>query len=138
MCSEVHDDNKFVVDFLSFSVLNRLTARWQYISSLYESGELGEDVSDTQEVIEDMVYRAMAREYLELLKVALVGGQLTTDHSNPSDETMDQDDLSMDGPPQQLSRAAQSAMASEIISDLGGKLLHCPATCSSIVMTVLK
>uniref|UniRef100_A0A1B0D7F5 Uncharacterized protein n=1 Tax=Phlebotomus papatasi TaxID=29031 RepID=A0A1B0D7F5_PHLPP len=126
-----------VFAYLAPFMLNRLTARWQYISSLYESGELGEDVSDTQEVIEDMVYRAMAREYLELLKVALVGGQLTTDHSNPSDETMDQDDLSMDGPPQQLSRAAQSAMASEIISDLGGKLLHCPATCSSIVMTVL-
>uniref|UniRef100_A0A1B0CUW8 Uncharacterized protein n=1 Tax=Lutzomyia longipalpis TaxID=7200 RepID=A0A1B0CUW8_LUTLO len=125
-----------VFSYLAPFMLNRLTLRWQYISSLYERGELGEDVSDTQEVMEDMVYRAMAREYLELLKVALVGGQLTTDHGN-HDETMDQDDLSMDGPPQQLTRAAQSAMASEIISDLGGKLLHFPATCSSIVLTVL-
>ncbi|GAB0099470.1 Exportin-5 [Sergentomyia squamirostris] len=127
-----------VFAYLAPFMLNRLTARWQYISSLYETGELGEDVSDTQEVVEDIVYRALAREYLELLKVALVGGTLTTDHSNPmGDDTMDQDDLSMDGAPHQLTRAAQSAMASEIISDLGGKLLHCPATCSPIVLTVL-
>uniref|UniRef100_A0A182WDY0 Importin N-terminal domain-containing protein n=1 Tax=Anopheles minimus TaxID=112268 RepID=A0A182WDY0_9DIPT len=122
-------------------MLTRLTARWHYITSLYESGELGEDVSDTQEVLEDMLNRTLTREYIEVLKVALVGSTIDPTANSATDAPMaggmDQDDQSMDGTPQALTRAAQSAMTSEVISDLGGKLLRNQYTSNSIVMTVL-
>ncbi|XP_052872202.1 exportin-5 [Anopheles cruzii] len=120
-------------------VLTRLTTRWHYITSLYESGELGEDVSDTQEVLEDMLNRTLTREYIDVLKVALVGSSIdpTANASTDASSSMDQDDQSMDGPPQALTRAAQSAMTSEVISDLGGKLLRNQYTSNPIVMTVL-
>lgn len=126
-------------------MLNRLTTRWQYITSLYESGELSEEINDTQEVLEDMLNRTLTREYLEVLKVALVGGTITTTTNDRDclsgttiDTTMDQDDHSVDGPPQNLTRAAQSAIAAEVISDLGGKLLKNHHSCIPIVMTILK
>lgn len=119
-------------------MLSRLTARWQYITALYESGELGEDVSDTQEVLEDMLNRTLTREYIDVLKVALVGSTVDPMIPNATSEaTMDQDDQSMDGPPHALTRAAQTAMTSDVISDLGGKLLRNQYTCTPIVMTVL-
>lgn len=126
-----------------FSVLNRLTVRWQYISALYESGELGEDINDTQEVVEDMLNRTLTREYLDVLKVALVGGSLPTtlnerDGSTGTlDNIMDQDDHSMDIPAQ-TSRSSQSAMAAEVISDLGSKLLRNSETCDPICFTILR
>lgn len=122
-------------------MLTRLTARWQYITSLYESGELGEDINDTQEVVEDMLNRTLTREYLDVLKVALVGATITTainERDNPSGALeMDQDDHSMDIP-SQTTRATQSAMTSEVISDLGAKLLRNSATCDSICFTILR
>lgn len=122
------------------TVFNRLTARWQYITALYESGELGEDINDTQEVVEDMLNRTLTREYLDVLKVALVGATMPTiierdSSSNALD--MDQDDHSMDIPTQ-TTRATQSALASEVISDLGAKLLRNPVTCDSICHTILR
>lgn len=120
-----------------------MIARWQYISGLYESGELGEDINDTQEVVEDMLNRTLTREYLDVLKVALVGGSLPTtlserdNSSGALDNIMDQDDHSMDIPAQ-TSRATQSAMAAEVISDLGAKLLRCPETCDPIYLTILR
>lgn len=123
-------------------MLNRLTSRWQYITSLYESGELGGDVNDTNEVFEDMLNRTLTREYIDVLKVALVGGSLTSDHgiafSNSTENIMHQDDQSMDGVSPALTRAAQSAMASEVISELGSKLLRSQYTSTPIVMTVLR
>jgi exportin-5 len=123
-------------------VLQHLTTRWQYITELYESGTLNDDSNDTQEVIEDMLNRTLTREYLEVLKVALVGG--TCSETGAENMTggggvgaMDHEDQSMDGSPYTLTRAAQSAMAAEVISELGGKLLRYPYTCTSIVMTVL-
>lgn len=122
---------------------NRLTARWQYITALYESGELGEDITDTQEVLEDMLNRTLTREYLDVLKVALVGGTITptlSERDNSSgalDNIMDQDDQSMDIPAQ-TSRAHQSALAAEVISDLGAKLLRNHGTCDSICFTILR
>lgn len=132
---------------LSPYMLSRLTMRWKYIQELYERGQLGEDVNDdTQEVVEDMLNRLLTREYLDVLKVALVGSAGSSSNSAPnseqngaSDANMDHDDLSMDGQGNHtLTRAAQSAMASEVISELGGKLLKHPATCSPVVMTILR
>lgn len=122
-------------------MLNRLTNRWQYITALYESGELGEDINDTQEVVEDMLNRTLTREYLDVLKVALVGATITPANierdSSSGALDMDQDDHSMDIPTQ-TTRATQSALASEVISDLGAKLLRNPVTCDSICSTILR
>lgn len=123
-----------------FLVLHRLTQKWQYITALYESGELGDDVNDTQEVFEDMLNRTLTREYLDVMKVALVGGGLT-DTSNPTDANgmgMDHDDHSMDSAPHGVTRASQSAMAVEVISELGAKLLRCPHTCTPMVLAILR
>lgn len=131
-----------------------MTFRWEYISSLYASGELGEDVSDTQEVLEDMLNRTVTREYLDLLKVALVGGTITDrDHvglpgsggaggggvtTAGGTDAMEADDQSMDGSPHGVTRASQSALAAEVISELGGKLLRDPKTSTPLVMTILR
>lgn len=128
-----------------FLVLNRLTARWEYITRLYETGELGEDINDTQEVLEDMLNRCQTREYIELLKIALVGGALPSEMNSGGIEnttnmaSMDvNEETSMDGSPPSMTRATQNAMNSDVINDLGAKLLRYPYTSSTIVMTVLR
>lgn len=142
--------NAVVVPLLSHVapfMLNRLSVRWKYIQELYQRGQLTEDGNDdTQEVVEDMMNRLMTREWLDVLKAALVGtsGGVTSTVAelNPNggaEMAMDHDELSMDGQSgHNLTRAAQSAMASEVISELGGKLLKNPATCQPIVLTVLR
>ena len=121
-------------------MLNRLTTRWNYITSLYENGSLGDDTNnDAQEVLDDILNRTLTREYVDVLKVALVGGtnsDVATEIGNSS--MMDQDDhSSMDALPH-ITRAAQAAMQSDIISDLGRKLLATQTTCESIVFTIFK
>lgn len=50
--------------------MTHLSQRWEYITSLYESGKLEEEVgSESQEVLEDILVRNLTREYLEVLKV---------------------------------------------------------------------
>lgn len=155
-------------------MLSRLTAKWAYIAGLYESGELGSgsgaaggqntnDASDdagsadTAEVLEDMLNRTLTREYLDVIKVALVGGALSDAQPPPSAgmvaagstqdvcsgvgggmmEAMDEQ-ASMDSPPHNVTRASQSAMAAEVISELGARLLRCQQTCQPLVLTVLR
>lgn len=112
---------------------------------LYESGDLGEDITDTQEVIEDLLNRSMTKEYLEVLKTALVGGTFTMNSQSQEitasgmETGMEvQEEHSMDGTAPALTRATQSAMTSDVINDLGAKLLRSPYTSSSIVMTILR
>lgn len=122
-------------------MVNHLTARWEYIGSLYENGALGDDTTnDAQEVLDDILNRSLTREYLDVLKVALVGGTAGT----PSEindlgglAMMDQDDHSMDGMPHHT-RAAQAAMQSDIISELGRKLLSVQLTSEAILVTIFK
>lgn len=120
-------------------MLNRLTARWDYISSLYENGALGDDTNnDAQEVLDDILNRTLTREYLDVLKVALVGGTAGNAESEAGGNSMmDQDDHSMDALPH-VTRAAQAAMQSDIISELGRKLLSAQVTCEAIVYTIFK
>lgn len=122
-------------------MLNRLTTRWEYITSLYENGALGDDTNnDAQEVLDDILNRTLTREYLDVLKVALVGGTAgTADASDVGGggSMMDQDDHSMDALPH-VTRAAQAAMQSDIISELGRKLLTAQVTCEAIVYTIFK
>lgn len=123
--------------------MNRLTARWNYITSLYENGSLGDDTNnDAQEVLDDILNRTLTREYLDVLKVALVGGNNGPANNEVGNDAgtasmMDQDDHSMDALPH-ITRAAQAAMQSDIISDLGRKLLATQSTCESIVFTIFK
>ncbi|XP_017870503.1 PREDICTED: exportin-5 [Drosophila arizonae] len=118
----------------------RLTRRWIYISSLYESGQLNGEVNDTQEVLEDQLNRTLTREYLDVLKIALVGGQIGADHVNAAGGAnvvaMENEEHSMDSAPQ--SRASQSALLSDTISDLGGQLLRNGMIGNYILMTLLK
>ncbi|EDW56190.1 GM22721 [Drosophila sechellia] len=120
----------------------RLTRRWIYIASLYESGQLDGEVNDTQEVLEDQLNRTLTREYLDVLKIALVGGQIGADHvaaganANSNSVAMENEEHSMDSAPQ--SRASQSALLSDIISDLGGKLLRNGLIGNYVLMTLLK
>lgn len=142
---------------------SRLTTRWAYITSLYESGQLNNEDqtnnTDTAEVIEDMLNRSLTREYLNVLKIALIGDQIDQidcpvyhqnaiqqfhSHHNSignqgtiatNDVAMEPDEHSMDGVT--TSRAGQSSLLSDIISDLGGKLIRNSLTSNYILMTIL-
>ncbi|XP_037929021.1 exportin-5-like [Teleopsis dalmanni] len=115
---------------------DRLMTRWCYITSLYESGQLSEELNDSQEVLEDMLNRTLTREYLDILKIALVGGQISADNvACATIDVMDHDEHSMDGVTH--SRATQSALLSDIISDLGAKLLKNTITSNYILRTLL-
>lgn len=110
--------------------MSRLHTKWQQVIE-FRNREAQEDNGDTQEVLEDILTRVLTREYLDLLKVALVGGSLTPESNS---ETMETEDHSMDSPPPSHTR---SNMTTEVISDLGLILLRSEKTCQSIVLTVL-
>lgn len=110
-------------------MVTKLHAKWQHISEL-KGCEAQEDNADTQEVLEDILTRALTREYLDLLKVTLVGGSLTPETAQDSMET---EESSMDAP----STHARSNMTTEVISDLGTLLLRNEKTCQSLVLVVL-
>ncbi|KAK9885730.1 hypothetical protein WA026_012499 [Henosepilachna vigintioctopunctata] len=110
-------------------MLTRLHSKWQQVNEL-RNREIQDD-QDNQEVLEDILTRALTREYLDLFKVALVGGSLTPESSS---ETMEIEDLSMDSP---TPPSARVNMTNEVISDLGLILLRSEKTCQSIILTVL-
>lgn len=111
-------------------VLSRLHTKWQQVIE-FRNREAQEDNQDTQEVLEDILTRALTREYLDLLKVALVGGSVTPESNS---ETMETEAHSMDSPTPPHTR---SNMTNEVISDLGLILLRSEKTCHSIVLAVL-
>lgn len=101
----------------------RLGAKWQQVNELRESGALDEN-ADTQEVLQDILVRALTREYLDVIKVALIGGSLP--------DSQEMDELSMDAPPP----PSRAAITSEVISELGTILLRNERTCQPLVLTV--
>ncbi|XP_063223391.1 exportin-5 [Bacillus rossius redtenbacheri] len=109
-------------------MFTRLSTKWQYITQLYDSGSIDDDQADTQEVLEDMLNRTLTREYLSLLKLALVGGS----SESSSYDTMDQDAESAEPP------RSNSSLQAVVISELGGLLLRHEATCQSIVLCILR
>ncbi|KAJ8964038.1 hypothetical protein NQ314_005178 [Rhamnusium bicolor] len=111
-------------------ILTKLHTKWQQVIE-FRNREAQEDNGDTQEVLEDILTRALTREYLDLLKVALVGGSLTPEANS---ETMETEEHSMDSPTPPHTR---SNMTTEVISDLGLNLLRSEKTCQSIVLAVL-
>lgn len=116
-----------------FAVVAKLHTKWQQINEL-RSRETQDDNTDTQEVLEDILTRALTREYLDLLKVALVGGSLTPESGS---ETMETEDLNMDVPSPSPSPSTRANMTAEVISDLGALLLRSEKTCQPLVLAVL-
>ncbi|KAL1506020.1 hypothetical protein ABEB36_005457 [Hypothenemus hampei] len=109
--------------------LNKLRDNWQRVIE-FKNREVQEDNADTQEVLEDILTRAMTREYLDLLKVGLVGGSLTPE---PSSDVMETEELSNSPTPP----TTRQNFTAEVISDLGLTLLRNESTCQPIVLAVL-
>lgn len=109
----------------------RLSSKWQYIAHLLESGGLDEENTDTQEVIADMLNRNLTRDFVDVLKVALVGGA-ASDATPP--DTMEQDSggMAIDPP-----SSRGNSIVAEVVSELGAVVLRHPSTCHSVVLCVL-
>ncbi|KAH0557989.1 exportin-5 [Cotesia glomerata] len=120
-----------ILTHVSTHMYHRLSAKWQYITALYESGGLDEDNTNEQEVINDMLNRNLTRDFIDVLKVTLVGG--TASDAAPPD-SMDQDTSSMavDQTP-----VRGNSVIAEVVSELGAFVLRIPSTCHSIVLCVL-
>jgi hypothetical protein len=50
-------------------MMGRLQERWTYLAKLRQNPSFDEDNTDSQEVLDDVVIRVAAREYLDTLKV---------------------------------------------------------------------
>lgn len=55
-------------------MLNRLCERWKHLSAVRESPSFDADNAESQEVIDDVVCRHLAREYLDVVKAVLTSG----------------------------------------------------------------
>ncbi|GLH08763.1 Exportin-1 [Gryllus bimaculatus] len=107
-----------------FSNLERLSNKWQYITQLYETGRIDDENTDTQEVLEDMLNRTLTREYLDVLKVALVGG--STDSGSLGFD-MDQDEA-----------PRPNVLLQTEVSELGSLILRYENTCQSVVLCIFR
>ena len=77
-----------------------------------------------------MLNRNLTREYLDVLKVALIGGTSVVELANNDNvDGMDQEEGSRPPPPTQ---------ASEVISELGQLILRCPLTSQSVALCILR
>ncbi|XP_008203379.1 exportin-5 [Nasonia vitripennis] len=121
-----------VLAHVSTHMYQRLSAKWQHMTRLYEAGSLDDDNTDAQEVIDDMLNRNLTRDFVDVLKVALVGGAATD--ASPQD-SMEQDSggMAVDSPP---ARGSNSIVA-EVVSELGAFILRHPSTCHSVVLCIL-
>nr|CAD7568076.1 unnamed protein product [Timema californicum] len=106
----------------------RLSSKWQYITQLYDSGGIDDEQADTQEVLEATLTRTLTREYMDVMKVALIGGASSGELDRAAD--MDQD---MD-----RTETSRSSLQSEVISELGSLLLRSEATCQAILLCLLR
>lgn len=111
------------------SVYQRLNVKWQYIARLYESGNLDEE--NTKEVIDDMLNRNLTRDFVDVLKVALVGGA-ASDATPPDIMEQGNGGMAVDPP---LSRG--NSIVAEVVSELGAFVLRHPSTCHNVVLCVL-
>ncbi|CAG9792177.1 unnamed protein product [Diatraea saccharalis] len=105
-------------------MLRHLSKRWEYVTSLYESGKLEEEGgSESQEVLEDMLVRHLTREHLEVLKISLVDGGLSAEVCSG--------DMEEDTPTTTPQRAPEQ------VSELGALVLANPVAGPAVLHTVL-
>ncbi|XP_061378784.1 exportin-5 [Danaus plexippus] len=105
-------------------MLVHLNQRWDYVTSLYESGKLEEEGgSESQEVLEDMLVRHLTREHLDLLKVCLVEGGVTAESTDMEDETV---------------TPVNPGRAPEQVSELGGIIISDPIAGPAVLHTILR
>lgn len=112
-----------VIECLTHFLLQHLTSRWEYITSLYESGKLeetGNIDNNTQEVLEDILLRVLTKECLELYKIALVGGPLGESGGTDMDE---------DGA---HNTPTSSSRTPENLSELGTMMMEVPTLGATI------
>ncbi|KAJ8676509.1 hypothetical protein QAD02_012296 [Eretmocerus hayati] len=121
-----------VLAHVSTHMCQRLSAKWQYITQLHEDGGLEDDNTDAQEVIDDMLNRNLTRDFIEVLKVALVGGAVSD--AAPAD-SMEQDNggMAVDAP----TTRGNNSIVADVVSELGAFILRHPSTCHSVVLCVL-
>ncbi|XP_043529566.1 exportin-5 [Frieseomelitta varia] len=119
-----------VLAHVSTHMCQRLSAKWQYIAHLYESGGLDEENTDTQEVIADMLNRNLTRDFVDVLKVALIGGAASD--ATPDIIEQDSGGMAIDAP-----SSRGNSIVAEVVSELGTVVLRHPSTCHSVVLCVL-
>ena len=56
--------------------------RWSYIKAVRENPNFDEDNTDSQEVLDDIIIRVMAREYIDTIKAILTSGKQNSDSQN--------------------------------------------------------
>ena len=61
---------------------SHLDQRWTYIKTVRENPNFDEDNQDSQEVLDDIVIRVMAREYIDTIKAILTSGSKATESQN--------------------------------------------------------
>lgn len=47
-------------------MLDRLSLKWNHLTSLIESGSYEEENTDTQEMLDDLLIRMLTREYVDV------------------------------------------------------------------------
>lgn len=77
-----------------------------------------------QEMLEDMLNRQLTREYLDVLKLALVGGSVEISNSPAMEEDCGDQ------------RPVHST--TEVISELGLRVLQCEPTCQAVTLCLLR
>uniref|UniRef100_A0A0P4W0G1 Importin N-terminal domain-containing protein n=1 Tax=Scylla olivacea TaxID=85551 RepID=A0A0P4W0G1_SCYOL len=116
-----------ILNHLCPYMLERLSVRWGHLSSLIESGSYEEENTDTQEMLEDLLIRMLTREYIDLLKVVLIGGPRGR-WQQDSGEGMDTE----------MEVCSALPVTPEALSELGQLVLGCDTICQAIVTTLLK
>ncbi|XP_059051314.1 exportin-5 [Achroia grisella] len=112
-------------DHIAPFMLMHLSQRWEYITSLYDSGKLEDEAgSESQEVLEDILVRHLTREHLEVIKISLVDGPLVAE--SPGGGEMEEESIAL--PPR----------AADTVSELGAALLQHPRAGPALLHTVLR
>jgi len=69
-------------------MLVHMKERWNYLAKVRENPSFDEDNTDSQEVLDDVLIRVMAREYMDTIKAILTSGKpsdIKNENSNPID-----------------------------------------------------
>ncbi|XP_076068293.1 exportin-5-like protein Ranbp21 isoform X2 [Oratosquilla oratoria] len=106
----------------------RLNQRWLHMIQLMESGTYEDENSDTQEVVEDLLLRMLTREYIDVLKVVLIGGPRGNNEVSEGMEGVE----GMEGETMTQPQQAQT------LSELGHLVLRSDDICQAITTVLLK